>query len=121
MGNLNYLLDMHDRRKCQHVFHVNMLKGYQVQAAVEENCYAEDVEDIPVRNEDSEKKATFGEELTSIQMKELQVLLHDFSSVFSNEPGCTNLMEHRIVTDQSPPLRRPPYRLPHVYRKLVKN
>ena len=71
-------------------------------------------------NEKNEKKATFGEELTSIQMKELQVLLHDFSSVFSDKPGCTDLMEHHIVTDQSPPVRRPPYRLPHAYRELVK-
>eukprot|EP00731_Ephydatia_muelleri_P022383 Em0014g974a len=124
MGKLNYLLDMHDRRKRQRVFHVNMLKGYQVRAVVEEvedNHYADELEeDIPVWNEESKGVANFGEELTREQMKELQALLNNFSSVFSDKPGRTNMAEHSIVTDQTLPVRRPPYRLPHAYKELVK-
>ena len=53
-------------------------------------------------------------------MKELQALLNNFSSVFSDKPGRTNMAEHSIVTDQTLPVRRPPYRLPHAYKELVK-
>ena len=121
MGKLTYLLDMHDRRKRQRVFHVNMLKGYQVRSVEEDNCYADELEeDIPVWNEKSEKRATFGEDLTSKQTKELQVLLNNFGSVFSDKPGRTDMAEHSIITEQTLPVRRPPYRLPHAYKELVK-
>ena len=54
---------MHDRRKHQCMFHVNMLNGYQVQAVMEDNFYADELEkDIPVWNEKRKRKATFGEE-----------------------------------------------------------
>ena len=33
--------------------------------------------------------------------------MHDFSSVFSDKPGCTDLLKHRIVMDQSPLVRDP--------------
>lgn len=89
------------------MFHVNILKDYQVRAAVEDNCYAEELkEDIPVWK--SEKKVTFGEELTSTQMKELHALLHDISSVFSDKPRRTDLAEYHIVTDQPLLPSRPP-------------
>ena len=124
MGKLNYMLDMHDRRKRQRVFHVNMLKGYHVRAVVEEvedNRYADELEeDIPVWNEQSKEGAKFGEELTREQMKELQALLNNFSSVFSDKPGRTNMAEHSIITEQTIPVRRPPYRLPQAYKELVK-
>ena len=123
MGKPNYLLDMHDRRKRQRVFHVNMLKGYQVRAVVEEedNRYADELEeDIPVWNEESKGVAKFGEELTREQTKELLALLNNFSSVFSDKRGRTNMAEHSIVTETTLPVRRPPYRLPHAYKELVK-
>ena len=61
------------------MFHVNMLNGYQVQAVMEDNFYADELEkDIPVWNEKRKRKATFGEELFREQMKELQVLLNNF-------------------------------------------
>ena len=103
---------MHDRRNRPRVFHVNMLKGYQVRTVVEEeenNRYADELEeDIPVWNEES--KAKFGEELTREQMKELQALLNNFSSVFSDKLGRTNMAKHSIVTEPTLPVRRPPYR-----------
>ena len=72
MGKLNYLLYMHDRRKRQRVFHVNMLKDYHVRAVVEEvedNRYADELEeDISVWNEESTRVAKFGEELTREQI-----------------------------------------------------
>jgi hypothetical protein len=101
-----------------------MLKGYHVRAVVEEvedNRYADELEeDIPVWNEQSKEGAKFGEELTREQMKELQALLNNFSSVFSDKPGRTNMAEHSIITEQTIPVRRPPYRLPQAYKELVK-
>ena len=53
-------------------------------------------------------------------MKELQALLNNFSSVFSDKPGRTSMAEHSIVTEPTLPVRRPPYQLPHAYKELVK-
>ena len=71
-------------------------------------------------NEQSKEGAKFGEELTRELMKELQALLNNFSSVFSDKPGRTNMAEHSIITEQTIPVRRPPYRLPQAYKELVK-
>ena len=80
---------------------------------VEDNRYADELEeDIPVWNEESKGVANFGE-LTREQMKELQALLNNFSSVFSDKPGRTNMAQHSIVTDHTHPVRTPPYRLHH--------
>jgi hypothetical protein len=38
LKKINYLVDMHDRRKRRRVFHVNMLKDFKVRRAVE-TCY----------------------------------------------------------------------------------
>ena len=87
---------------------------------MEDNRYANELEeDIPVWNEQSKGVANFGEVLTREQMKELQALLNNFGSVFSDKPGRTDMAEHSIVdTEQTLPVRRPPYRLPHAYKEL---
>ena len=51
-------------------------------------------------------------------MKEVLKECHE-QSIFSNQPGRTHLMQHRIKTGDARPVRMPQYRLPHAYRELV--
>ena len=40
--------------------------------------------------------------------------------MFCDAPGRTKLAEHHIPTNSTPPLRLPPYRLPHAHREFLK-
>ena len=54
-----------------------------------------------------------GEQLIQEQHAQLQNMLEEFSDVFQDRPGRTNLVEHSISTGSAQPVRLPPYRLPH--------
>lgn len=56
-GKVNYLVDMHDRRKQHRVFHVNMLKWWP-----------------PAWNDGGDGEPTVGEGLMSAQRRELEKL-----------------------------------------------
>ena len=122
MGKVNYLIDMQDRRKRKRVFHVNMLKDFNVRE--NQGCFVEEIQeeaDIPSwRSGEAGQVFDMGEGLDSGQKKELKELLGRFAKVFSNKPGKTTLYEHRIHTNSSKPVRLPPYRVPHAYRNSIK-
>ena len=46
--------------------------------------------------------------------------MNEFSDVFSNQPGRTNVIEHRIILTTDKPIRQCPYRIPQAYREKVK-
>ena len=120
-GRVTYLIDMHDRRKRRRIFHVNMLKAFQVRQQ-DNNCYVEeDIEEteIPVWNDNPPGESTIGQQLTEPQKQELGKLLTKYRNVFSNKPGRTNLVTHHIKTGDVGPIRLPPYRLPYAYREQV--
>ena len=58
--------------------------------------------------------------LQPVQRSKLDVLLLQFSDVLSRWPGRTQTTECHIQTGTAPPIRLPPYRLPHAYRDVVK-
>ena len=136
VGSVDYMIDMHDRRKRRKIFHVNMLRefcppsdtiavGYWCE---EETCpedsRVDDEEEVPVWREEplqSELKVgpTLGEQLTTQQREELAGVLEEFAAVFSNLPGRTRLAEHPIECGSARPIRLAPYRIPHAYRKAV--
>ena len=128
VGKVSYLVDMHDRRKRRRVFHVNMLKAFQVRRPVESSYWVEDITDcddpeddfdVPVWNETLDEQPTIGEQLNEQQQKELWKMLKEFNDVLQNEPGRTALAEHHIDTGTATPIRLPPYRLSHAYRESV--
>eukprot|EP00731_Ephydatia_muelleri_P011389 Em0006g283a len=88
-SSVNYVVDMHDTRKRERTFHINMLKKWNTPtygnywADVDDEESSED--DIPVES----------------------------------IPGRTTEMEHQVTTIGTRPVRVPPYRLPHAYRDLV--
>ena len=63
---------------------------------------------------------TFSKLLSLEQRRELKDLLEVHYSTLINKPGYTTLVEHRIQTGDSNPIRLTPYRLPHVYRETVR-
>ena len=122
-GKVNYSIDMHDRKKRLRVFHVNMLKEYQVRLAEETVCVAEEDEvdeEIPSWNDKVQGSMKIGEKLNDNQRAELKLLLLRYADIFRDIPGKTHLVEHRIETDKAHPVKIPPYRIPYAYRKLFK-
>ena len=122
-GRVTYLTDMHDKRKRRRIFHVNMLKAFQVRQQ-DNNCYVEeDIEaeetEIPVWNDNPPGESTIGRQLTEPQKQELGKLLTKYGNAFSNKAGRTNLVTHHIKTGDMGPIRLPPYRLPYAYREQV--
>ena len=127
VGNVNYLVEMHDRRKKHQIFHVNMLKKWHTPAmdaylAMEDSPDVDNEEDMPVWNENdtlTEDKPTMGSQLNMKQRQELEKLLYEYREVMKNKPGKTTIAEHAIDTGPATPVRLPPYRLPHVYKDAV--
>ena len=127
IGKVTYLIDMHDKSKCRRVFHVNMLREYQVHKVVGSNYYAEGVtgeseeeEVYPLWNDDAQEgQPVLGEQLDSGKERQLQELLTEYGLIFQNKPGQTQLAEHKIETNSARHVRLPPYRLPQAYRESV--
>ena len=131
IGEVDYLIDMHDRRRKRRVFHVNMLKLFhcltentEISLWVEEQSGESDndmLEDtVPAWTEQQSGQPTIGSQLRSNQQSQLQQLLEEFTDVLQSKPGRTSLVEHFIDTGNASPIRRPPYRVPHAYRDSVK-
>ena len=126
VGEVSYEVDMYDRRKRRRIFHINMLRGWNVPKAT--GYWSDEVtndpsDDIPAwREEVPESEAespTINEELSRAQRQELCEVLIDFADVLQNKPGKTTRIEHRIGVKLTQPMRLPPYRLPHAYRATV--
>ena len=128
LGKVSYLVDMHDKRKRRRVFHVNMLKEFQIRKPLESSFLVEaepaddiDEADVLLWDDSPEGKPTIGGQLRDSQKQQLQKVLKEFSDVLRNEPGRTDLAEHKIDTGCANPVRLPPYRLPYAYRETVQS
>ena len=124
-GKVNYEVRMSDRRKQHRVFHVNMLREWYPPvevAGVAVELEEEDDEVVDWKEGQGDGKGggpTIGERLSSNQREELQQVLEEFADVLQDEPGRTNLIEHRIEADGARPVRQSPYRIPYSYREMV--
>ena len=124
-GKVTYRVDMHDKRKRHRVFHVNMLKEFQVRCPEQLVGIAEEVtgesfeEDLPLWDDGSDGKPAIGEQLTDAQRSEISSILATFQDVLQPRPGRTTLAEHHIRTKEDNPVKLPPYRLPHAYQEQV--
>ena len=96
---------MHDGRKMKRVFHVNMLRAFQIHRASESNYFTDSVveerdEDVLFwKDGDPDDQPTISERLSTEQQEQLRELLTEFDQVFQNQPGQTQLAEHRIETE----------------------
>ena len=62
---------------------------------------------------------TMGEQLTADQKTELQRVLAEYPDVFSDKPGCTHLIEHKIRLTDDVPCYEAPYRIPESMKDAV--
>ena len=122
-SSVNYVVDMHDTRKRERTFHINMLKKWNTPTYgnywtdVDDEASSED--DIPEWRGSEKGEPTVGNQLSAVQKSQLNNMLEKFSDVMSSTPGRTAEMEHQVTTTGTRPVRLPPYRLPHAYRDLV--
>ena len=125
IGSVNYLVDMHDTRKRERTFHVNMLKKWNTPtygnywAEADGEDWTEEEEEIPGWRGGGEGDSNVGNRLYEAQRGQLEELLTEFGDVMSNNPGRTAVVEHQVTTTGTRPVRLSPYRLPHAYRDLV--
>ena len=122
-GKVTYKVDMHDKRKRHRV---NMLKDFRIRsqewlvATAEEVMNEVTVGDVPLWDDDALGTSTIGGQLSQQKRGELNTVLAAYKGdVLRAQPGRTTLAEHQIHTDDSKPVRLPPYRLPHAYREQV--
>ena len=126
VGKVNYLIDMHDRRKRKRLFHIYMLREYLPSPAVSTSYWSEsgtDVDEddeIPVWKEESAGIVHYGPQLTEQQRTDLDSLMREFAQVLADTPGRTQFAEHCIETGSARPMRLPAYRIPHAYRETVR-
>ena len=100
-GEVNYVVDMGDRRRRLRTFHVNMLRQWYEQKPISVSLYTEEVP-----NEDSDDIVWWGDgenltpvintQLTADQKQEMEHIVSEFKDVFDIKPGMTRLTEHRI-------------------------
>ena len=122
VGQVNYMVDMQNRRKQYRTFHVNMLRKWHtaVVTAYLSTDVTEESEEVLTWKEDKEEQPTLGSHLTQVQKADLMVLIDRYKGILCLIPGQTKLVEHHIDTPGARPIRLPAYRLPQAYRDLVK-
>jgi len=129
LGPVDYLIDTPNRRKTKRVCHVNLLKPYRRR---DEKLFPRPADTVvPVCLVDNTDNSDFGEsipalkdmqqsdtyqpkpeELSAIQQKDLDILLHSFTDIFRDTPGHTTLITHHIeLAPGSKPVTSAPYRL----------
>jgi len=60
-----------------------------------------------------------GQQLTPDQQEAIKALIANYSDVFSSEPGCTHLTEHRITVTDHRPCFQQSYRIPDALKGAV--
>ena len=121
IGKVNYRITMHNRKKKQAVFHINMLKKWNTitPAAYFTQELEDEQDEIPFWNDVDLRSAQAGQHLCAAQVQDLSQLLQQFSDVFQLLPGQTTVIEHHIETGEALPVRQVPYRVPHAFREQV--
>ncbi|GFY01997.1 retrovirus-related Pol polyprotein from transposon 17.6 [Trichonephila clavipes] len=123
LSETNYVVKFPEKDKT-HVYHVNMLKPYHQQ---EENINLlcinplkhDEEEDIPSLELENERSGwskiisdvQLNSKLSQIQRGQLKELLYEYSNLFSNIPGCTDLAEHDIELESERAIVAKPYRM----------
>ena len=78
------------------------------------------VDDILEEDATEEEEKQNTNNLTYCQEQQLQKLKEKFADVISDDPRRTDLVEHKIETEDASPIRLPPYRLPHAAHEYLR-
>ena len=126
---VDYLIDMNSKQK---TFHANLLKQY-VDREESKVCRMAVIEpDEEMLNQDEQEvnrpegvrqqwpsDVNVSADLSPAEKEQVSSLLIEFSDVLSDVPGCTKLMEHKIMTTSDTPVRLKPYPIPYSMTRVV--
>ena len=123
------------------IYHANLLKSYMFRggndtnrmttalcaSVVEyesESCSMQDEAKLELG--EFEGKETFrdvviNKELEPDQYRQVEAIVEEFKDFFTDKPGRTSLVEHRIVTTTDQPVRSRPYPTPYFLRETIRN
>ena len=131
IGDVNYEVEMHDKKKRQRIFHIDMLKPWNTPENVTymsilsgkeleggNECFKNDEIQYPFEMDSEEPKVN--PMLNDAQRCQLKNLMQEFKDVFNDIPGRTSLVEHKIDVGDAKPIRQRPYRIPWAQRDAVK-
>ena len=114
LNRVNYRVEMTSGKV--KVLHINNLKRYYPREA--------SVFRMAVVAEDALDEGASGVRLSGrckdFDLKQVDVLMREFPSVFSDEPGKTDVCDLVIKTGDSPPIASTPYRVPDRLKESVK-
>ena len=134
VGNVNYIIDTPDRRRTQHLCHINMLKKYCERddvASVATITAIHSMEDME-ENEDFSNDSILGSDatmgsyklhnseilakldqklhhLTESQQQQVISLLRDFVDLFPDVPGQTSCVYYDVDMMGAKPIKQHPY------------
>ena len=104
-------LTVHDYQNNEELASINMAV---IDMDSEENDAQGEFHDIPYINTNANAdQVDVNPELTEEEKTKVRELLDDFPDVLSNEPGCTDLLEHEIRLSTDIPIRIKPYPIPY--------
>ena len=129
VSEVNYAVDMPDRKKKQLLCHVNMLKPYysrlhkpvlMTNVQTEESS---DFEPVVWSDTNSEVIDKLEDKISHLNnnQKELKEIMISFPFVFRDSPGRTNLLCHDVDVGDSEPIKQHPYRLNPIKSQIVKD
>lgn len=127
-GRMDYCTDVEGQHK---VFHANMLRKYvsRTSNVVEEVTPAvvEEEEELssPLSNPNNDRSETWemvslNDTLLPMEKEATRELLRDFQEVWSDVPGRTHLLQHKINLVEEQVLCSRPYKTPYELREEVK-
>ena len=117
-GDVDYVVDVGDRRKRLRTFHINMLRKWHENKPLSlytDDVVEEETDDVILWHEENDLPPVINHELLEGQTQDMKQIISDYKDVFSTKPGRTHLTEHRIDAGTAHPIRQMPYRLPHAY------
>ena len=116
--------------KLSKLFHINMLKQYLNREETVTGAFMAIVDDeedeimidtYPGVGKEGVEHIHISDELCSKEVQEMKVLIAEFSCIFTDIPGCTDIICHEIKLDQEKPVRLKPYPMPFSKRECLEN
>lgn len=132
MGKVDYKIKFSANK--EKIFHVNMLKQYRYYERSElpvvgfVTVIENDDDDETAKNldqcqlqqqEETIMNVNINPQLNTLQRKDIENLLVEFSDVFSSKPGLTDLVQHEINLTSEKVVRSRPYPVPFALRQQV--
>ena len=121
VGKVNYELKMEGARNGKKIFHINMLKLWKEPEENFINIIDDEQEEIPyyIKQQQKLQEAEFGSQLTLEQRVQIEKLIQEFPEITKINPGKTNQIKHKILTEHQQAVRQRPYRIPPALKENV--